>query len=58
MNHYSQYDLIIFDMDGTLSDWKTGKLLPNVKAWFDAQPPDRKFALATNQGGVGLRYWG
>ena len=55
-----KYKLIIFDMDGTLSDWDTGILLQGVKDWFDAYQQDsngRKLAIATNQGGVGMRYW-
>ena len=54
-----QYDLIIFDMDGTLADRDTGELLPGVRDWFrDARPSlGAKMVIASNQGGVGLRYW-
>jgi histidinol phosphatase-like enzyme len=55
-----QYDLLIFDVDGTLvSDFNSTALLPEVTQFFESLPkqggPD--IALATNQGGVGLRYW-
>lgn len=49
--------LIIFDIDGTLADWKTHELLPGVKAWFDANAPTTNIIGASNQGGVGLRHW-
>lgn len=54
-----QYKLIIFDMDGTLADFDTAELLDGVKEYFDGLEEDNntQFALATNQGGVGLRYW-
>lgn len=54
-----QYKLIIFDMDGTLADRDTGELLPGVADWFVEHGSRRKyeFGIATNQGGVGLRYW-
>lgn len=48
--------LYIFDLDGTLADRETGALLPGVAEWFAAHRPDL-VAIATNQGGVGLRYW-
>ena len=51
------YELIIFDLDGTLADRDTGALLPGVKAWFETHGDRYRYALATNQGGVGLRYW-
>lgn len=54
--------LVIFDVDGTLAESFTLNLLPRVKDFFDlifqAGCPQRpKIAIATNQGGVGLRYW-
>ncbi|HSG61604.1 MAG TPA: HAD-IIIA family hydrolase [Pseudomonadales bacterium] len=50
------YKLIIFDADGTLCDRYTGELLPGV---FDklGETQMSKVAIATNQGGVGLRHW-
>lgn len=48
--------LHIFDLDGTLADLDSTDLLPGVAAWFDAHP-DAPCAIATNQGGVGLRRW-
>lgn len=50
------YKLIIFDVDGTLADRETSAALPGVSQWFK-QNPQQIVALATNQGGVGLRYW-
>lgn len=54
--------LIIFDMDGTLVEKFTLNLLPGVSPFFDLlyrdgceDPPS--VAVATNQGGVGLRFW-
>lgn len=52
----TQHKLIIFDMDGTLAD-REGNLLEGVPEWFAENGHDYKFALATNQGGVGLRHW-
>lgn len=55
-----QYKLIIFDMDGTLADRDTGELLPGVADWFNVYKHVTggvKLAIATNQGGVGLRHW-
>lgn len=49
--------LILFDYDGTLAQFKTGILLPNVKETFAKLPYSTKLAICTNQGGVGLRYW-
>jgi len=54
------YELIIFDFDGTLAEYKTGTIPDLVQAWFDkfnTEKPDVKLAIATNQGGVGLRHW-
>jgi HAD superfamily hydrolase (TIGR01662 family) len=54
--------LIIFDVDGTLAKIYTLRVLPGVKEFFDLVyrcgcEPHLKIAIATNQGGVGLRYW-
>lgn len=58
MSQEKWYELIIFDMDGTLADRDTAELLPGVLDYFQSLGEKRpKFALATNQGGVGLRYW-
>lgn len=51
------YDLYIFDADGTVCDRDTGELLPNTLAKIQTLPTDSEIAIATNQGGVGLRYW-
>lgn len=54
--------LLIFDVDGTLAETYTLKLLPGVANFFQqyrggecAHRP--ALAIATNQGGVGMRYW-
>lgn len=54
--------LIIFDVDGTLAEQFSLDLLPGVKQFFDLLfmgdcPTAPKAAIATNQGGVGMRYW-
>lgn len=57
-----RYELLIFDVDGTLVKPFTLRLLPGVGDFFrlllreGCLPPPR-LAIATNQGGVGLRYW-
>jgi histidinol phosphatase-like enzyme len=55
-------ELIVFDVDGTLAKIYTLKILPGVQEFFDLLyrsgcEPRPKVAIATNQGGVGLRYW-
>lgn len=54
--------LIIFDLDGTLAQSQTERLLAGVNNFFQLIfqrecPLRPKIAIATNQGGVGLRYW-
>lgn len=56
------FDLIIFDVDGTLAEKYTLNLLPGVTEFFrlvnDPQCRSKpRLALATNQGGVGMRWW-
>ena len=53
----NQIKLIIFDIDGTIAEYKTGVLLPTVRKWFKTNIGEYHIAFATNQGGVGLRYW-
>lgn len=48
--------LHIFDLDGTLAAQDSTELLPGVAEWFAAHPSN-PCAIATNQGGVGLRRW-
>jgi HAD superfamily hydrolase (TIGR01662 family) len=55
-------DLIIFDVDGTLAETYTLNLLSNVQQFFQlifqSGCPERpEVAIATNQGGVGMRHW-
>lgn len=53
-----KYDLIICDVDGTLVDAFSDKLLPQATKFFRSLVQSGvEVALATNQGGVGLRYW-
>jgi histidinol phosphatase-like enzyme len=58
----TKIDLLVIDLDGTLAQTYSPDLFPHVKAFFDllfqAGCPDRpRLAIATNQGGVGLRHW-
>lgn len=48
--------MILFDLDGTLAHRDTGELLAGVARFFTLTPPTR-WAIVTNQGGVGLRRW-
>jgi len=48
---------IIFDVDGTLIEWKTTILLPGVKEWFEREAKKYKISFCSNQGGVGCHYW-
>lgn len=48
--------LHVFDLDGTLAALDSTEPLPGVAEWFDAHP-EAACAIATNQGGVGLRRW-
>jgi HAD superfamily hydrolase (TIGR01662 family) len=55
-------ELVIFDVDGTLAGKFTLELLPGVRDFFrlvysEDCPDSPKVAIATNQGGVGMRYW-
>ena len=57
-------NLIIFDLDGTLVKTHTPSLLPGVLDFFhqvlqhnEAAGSPPHLAIATNQGGVGFRYW-
>ena len=52
----TQITLHIFDLDGTLCDRDSADLLPGMAEWFATHPGER-CAIATNQGGVGLRRW-
>jgi len=56
----NQYDLLIFDLDGTITAlaWKGGHWLPGRRAFFSslATRPGMQLAIATNQGGTGLRH--
>lgn len=54
--------LVIFDVDGTLAETYTLNLLPRVQDFFRLVfqagcPNSPRVAIATNQGGVGMRYW-
>lgn len=59
-----EYGLIIFDLDGTLAPMDSDELYPDAKQWLENTPhnpgsvmPWRSWAIATNQGGIGLRHW-
>lgn len=52
------FQLLILDADGTLVDRDSGELLPGVEEFLDLLRRARNrpaVAIATNQGGVGLR---
>ena len=49
--------LLILDFDGTIAEFKTGAILPNVKETLASLPANVQIAIASNQGGVGLRHW-
>jgi len=51
-----EYALLLFDLDGTLTEYKIGAILPGVREWF-ADYSDQPCAIVSNQGGVGLRHW-
>jgi histidinol phosphatase-like enzyme len=50
-------NLICLDVDDTIVEKWTTKLLPGVKEWLINCAEDVAIALISNQGGVGLRYW-
>lgn len=52
----SNHSLYIFDLDRTLTPINSVTLYPFIVAWFARVRPSA-VAIATNQGGVGLRYW-
>jgi HAD superfamily hydrolase (TIGR01662 family) len=52
------HKLVIFDLDGTLVESWTGDILPGrMEMIKHLRRQGVKIAVATNQGGVGLRYW-
>lgn len=60
----TDYELLVFDVDGTLADSDSGNLYHGAAMFFDwlRRRQNNKervpsIALATNQGNVGLRYW-
>lgn len=54
-----QFSLVIFDLDGTLAPMDADTLYPDAAAWFEQNRNHRNplWMIATNQGGIGLRYW-
>lgn len=65
INIYATYKLLVFGVDGTLADRDSGELLPGRREFFQrlaliaypAKVDAPRIALASNQGGVGFRYW-
>lgn len=54
------FDLMIFDFDNTITNGWSDEFMPGVVEWFARlaeNPRKPNLAIATNQGGVGLRYW-
>lgn len=49
--------LLLLDFDGTIAEFKTGVILPNVKETLANLPASVQMAIVSNQGGVGLRHW-
>jgi len=49
--------LYLFDLDGTLVHPFTADFRPGVLDWFATHAVANQIAIATNQGGVGLRHW-
>lgn len=47
--------LFIFDLDGTLAPFDGDTLYADAAAWISKNPYN--WMVATNQGGIGLRYW-
>lgn len=52
----SDYRLILFDLDDTLSPFNSDDLFPDAAQWFRDNPM-QAWAIVSNQGGIGLRYW-
>lgn len=53
-----QYELVIFDIDGTIADRESGDLLSGVEEYFSLLSMARnrpEIAFATNQGGAACR---
>lgn len=64
MINLGKIGLFIFDLDGTLAPFDSDKLYPDAAKWIEdahafpgAIVPFRSWVVATNQGGIGLRYW-
>lgn len=56
----TEYDLFIFDLDDTLVPRDRGYLLEyraDVLIALARRKPAARWAIVTNQGGVGVRYW-
>lgn len=49
--------LILFDLDGTLVEYKGTELYPDSLQWLIEHGVEYSLGIVTNQGGVGLRYW-
>jgi len=52
-----KYSLLIFDLDDTLCRRYKTDFLSGRQAFFEQLPEGVNLAIATNQGGVGLRRW-
>ena len=53
----TDYKLIIFDLDGTLVPFDSDEMFPDTKVWWEENALIYRPIIATNQGGIGLRYW-
>lgn len=58
MNNQDQNKpLILLDLDGTLAKFPDGEILPGVREYFAANKDNHRYAICSNAGGVGLRFW-
>lgn len=59
MTTEKRYRLYIFDLDGTLAPFNSDELYADASEWIrrNVMHPAHSICIATNQGGIGLRYW-
>lgn len=51
-----EYNLYLFDLDGTLAAMDSHELYPDAAQWLESNK-DKSWMIVTNQGGIGLRHW-
>jgi len=57
MTNSTDYKLIIFDLDGTLAPFDSNEMFPDARSWWTENALIYRPIIATNQGGIGLRFW-